>query len=180
MDILYYAVAVLVFIAVALATEAGWQWWFSTQSDAARRLSRRIKEVHTRESVKQRDTTGILKDNRLSQSASMDVLLRRLPGMLRLQIFLQQSGIGWSVAELLSFSALSFLVAYIVAAACVTDADAREHWDTSRLASRTVSATPTQPATESAGAATARGCRSDQPQLACRPCLALDVADVGG
>ena len=115
MDILYYAVAVLVFIAVALATEAGWQWWFSTQSDAARRLSRRIKEVHTRESVKQRDTTGILKDNRLSQSASMDVLLRRLPGILRLQIFLQQSGIGWSVAELLSFSALSFLVAYIVA-----------------------------------------------------------------
>ena len=115
MDILYYAVAVLVFIAVALAIEAGWQWWFSTQSEAARRLSRRIREVRVSDGGKQRSASGLLKDNRLSQSASVDVLLRRLPGSRRLQAFLQQSGIGWSVAELFSFSGLSFIAAFIVA-----------------------------------------------------------------
>jgi len=115
MDILYYAVAVLVFITVALVIEAGWQWWFSTQSEAARRLSRRIKEVRGGDGGTQRNAGSLLKDNRLSQSISVDIFLRRLPGMLRLQIFLQQSGLGWSVAEFLSFSALSFVAAFIVA-----------------------------------------------------------------
>ena len=115
MDILYYAVAVLVFIAVALSIEAGWQWWFSTQSEAARRLSRRIKEVRVGDGGKQNSTNSLLKDNRLSQSASVDIFLRRLPGILRLQTFLQQSGIGWSVAEFLAFAGLSFTAAFIVA-----------------------------------------------------------------
>ena len=115
MDILYYAVAVLVFIAVALAIEAGWQWWFSTQSEAARRLSRRIKEVRADDGGRQRNASSLLKDNRLSQSASVDIFLRRLPGTLRLQTFLQQSGIGWSVAEFFAFAGLSFTAAFIVA-----------------------------------------------------------------
>lgn len=116
MDFLYYAFAVLVFIAVALAIEAGWQWWFSNQSEAARRLSRRIRDVRSGESGTTRSTAGLLKDTRLSQSPSVDALLRRQPGMLRLQIFLQQSGVRWSVGEFLAFTMLSFAAAGVVAA----------------------------------------------------------------
>ncbi len=115
MDILYYAFAVLVFVAVALAIEAGWQWWFSTQSEAARRLNRRLREVRTNDSGKQRTAGGLLKDNRLAQTDSVDAHLRRFPGMLRLQIFLQQSGVSWSVAEFLSFTALSFAAVFLIA-----------------------------------------------------------------
>ena len=115
MDIHFYAVAVLVFIAVALATEAAWQWWFSTQSEAARRLQRRIKDIYASENSKQRTTSSFLKENRLSQSASGDVFLRKLPGILRLQMYLQQAGKGWFVAEFLSFSVLSFVVALVIA-----------------------------------------------------------------
>lgn len=115
MDILYYAFAALVFVAVALAIEAGWQWWFSTQSEAARRLNRRLREVRTNDSGKQRTAGGLLKDNRLAQTDSVDAHLRRFPGMLRLQIFLQQSGVSWSVAEFLSFTALSFAAVFLIA-----------------------------------------------------------------
>ncbi len=115
MDILYYAFAVLVFITVALTIEAGWQWWFYTQSEAARRLSRRIRDVRANDSGKQRSAGGLLKDNRLSQSDSVDAYLRRLPGLLRLQVFLQQSGARWSVAEFLSFTALSWVATFVLA-----------------------------------------------------------------
>ncbi len=115
MDILYYAFAVLVFIAVALATEAGWQWWFSNQSEAARRLRRRIQEVHADDGSKQRTGGGLLKDNRLSHSTSVDAFLRRQPGMLHLQTFLQQSGISWSVAEFIVYTGLSFGSALVIA-----------------------------------------------------------------
>lgn len=116
MDTLYYTVAVLVFVAVALAIEAGWQWWFSTQSEAARRISRRLRDVHAGDSDRQRNAGGLLKDNRLSQSVSVDTFLRRFPGVLRLQIFLHQSGISWSVSEFLSFTALSCAAAFSVSA----------------------------------------------------------------
>lgn len=115
MDILYYAIAVLVFIAVALAIEAGWQWWFSTQSVAARRLSRRLRDVRASDVGRERSAGGLLKDNRLSQSAFVDAFLRRLPGVLRLQVFLQQSGVSWSVAEFLFFTVISFVAVSFIA-----------------------------------------------------------------
>ncbi|MEY3721166.1 MAG: hypothetical protein RL618_1685, partial [Pseudomonadota bacterium] len=88
MDNLFYAVSVLVFTAVVLAIEAGWQWWFSNQSEAARRLSRRLREMHTSDGAKPNNAGGLLKDNRLSRSTTVDTFLRRLPGILHLQIFL--------------------------------------------------------------------------------------------
>ena len=42
MNLLYVGFTVFAFIAVALTIEAVWQWWFSTQSQSARRFSRRI------------------------------------------------------------------------------------------------------------------------------------------
>lgn len=115
MDNLFYAVSVLVFTAVVLAIEAGWQWWFSNQSEAARRLSRRLREMHTSDAAKPNNAGGLLKDNRLSRSTTVDTFLRRLPGILHLQIFLQQSGLSWSVSKFLSLTGLSFGGALTVA-----------------------------------------------------------------
>lgn len=114
MDFLYYTFAVLLFIAVALAVEVGWHWWFSSQSQAARRLSRRLREVRVSSIEGQNNTTSLLKDNRLSQSLQVDAMLHRLPGMLRLHEFLQQAGLSWTVAGFLSFTALAFLSAFVI------------------------------------------------------------------
>jgi tight adherence protein B len=115
MNTLYYAAAMLVFIAVALVIEAGWQWWFSTQSKAARRLSRRLQEIQTSQSTERRPSERLLKDNRLSQSTSVDTFLRKRAGILRLQLLLQQSGKSWRVADFLSYTALVFMFSILVA-----------------------------------------------------------------
>jgi tight adherence protein B len=114
MDFLYYAFITLLFIAVALATEAGWNYWFSSQSEAARRLRRRLQEVRSPSSEAQANNTSLLKDNRLSQSVQVDAMLRRLPGILRLHEFLQQAGLSWTVAGFLSFTTLAFLSAFVL------------------------------------------------------------------
>ncbi len=105
MDFLYYAFAVLVFIAVALAIEAGWQWWFSTQSRAARRMSKRLQQVRSQSRNGETGNVSLLKEQRLAQSAPLDALLRRLPGTFRLHTFLQQSGASWSVPVFLAIEA---------------------------------------------------------------------------
>ena len=114
MDFLFYAFAVLIFIAVALVIEASWQWWFSTQRAAAKRASRRLSNMI--EGDKQStERTSLLKDRRLAESAQAEQLLRRIPGLAKLDITLQQSGSKWSVAVLLIYSALFFIGALLLA-----------------------------------------------------------------
>ena len=114
MDFLYYAFAVLLFIAVALAIEAGWQLWFSTQSRAARRLTRRLQQERAPSGVAQGKGSGLLKDNRLAESAQLDAWLRRLPGMYQLNTFLQQSGSTWSVSVFLAFTGAAFVAGFML------------------------------------------------------------------
>ena len=115
MDFHYYAIAVLLFIAVALAIEAAWQLWFSTQSQAARRLSKRLQEVRSPGAAGDSKASGLLKDNRLSDSAQFDAWLRRMPGTGRLHAFLQQAGVSWSVASFLLSTTLAFMAGAVLA-----------------------------------------------------------------
>lgn len=115
MDFLYYTFAVLLFIAVALATEASWQWWFSNQSRSARRLSKRMQQVRMPAGAADDRVPGLLKDNRLSELVQLDALLRRVPGVYRLHTFLAQAGVSWSVAGFLSATALAFLAGAVLA-----------------------------------------------------------------
>ena len=114
MDLLYYGAFVLFFIAVALTVEVVWQWWFSSQSAAARRTQKRLKSVEaSREDGT--DNLSLLKRRRLAESASTEAFLRRLSGVELMDRVLQQSGCKWTVAGLLVNTALCFLIGLFIA-----------------------------------------------------------------
>lgn len=122
MDILYYGFALLVFLAAALAIEAAWQWWASSQSAAARRVRRRLSQVSQRQSVRSNtggsnsaSVEGLLKRRPFAESAKVDAWLKRIPGIYTIEIFLNQSGTDWSVGRFLLYSFLSGGLAFVLA-----------------------------------------------------------------
>lgn len=113
MDFLYYGSFVLLFIAVALGVELAWQWWFSSQSGAARRIRQRLKSVE----VGSKDGAAgksLLKRRRLAESAKTEALLRRMRGIDFLDRTLQQSGCNWTVSGLLVNTAICFLFGFLI------------------------------------------------------------------
>ncbi len=114
MDIVYYSAFVLIFIAVALGVEVAWQWWFSSQSGAARRTQQRLKSVET-DGKENAASKSLLKRRRLAESASTEAFLRRLRGIDLIDSTLQQSGCNWTVAGLLVNTALCFLFGLLIA-----------------------------------------------------------------
>lgn len=101
MNLLYYGFAVLVFIAVALSVEALWQWWFSTQSKAAKRLTNRLEEVRRSSMTSAADrqrASELYRHRRLAESQRAMVLLQKVPGIHSFDDYLRQSGMDRSVA----------------------------------------------------------------------------------
>lgn len=117
MDLLYYAFAVLVFIAAALTIEALWQWWFSSQSKAARRLNQRLQQIgskRARSSDGSADARNLWKEARLSESEEVEQYLLRVPGIQAFNSFLRQAGAEWNVARHLGYSALGGVAALLL------------------------------------------------------------------
>jgi len=106
MNLLYVGFTVFAFIAVALTIEAVWQWWFSTQSQSARRFSRRIGAL-TQGDGKTGRRVSLLKERRLSDSDRAHAFLRRFAITETIDTWLQQAGSRWSVATLLSWCLLA-------------------------------------------------------------------------
>lgn len=105
MNVLYLSFAVFVFIAAALAAEALWQWWFSTQSKSARRFSRRIASLSDGAAGSGR-RVSLLKQRRLAESDRMEALLRKWPVVETIDTWLQQAGSQWNVGRLLALCAI--------------------------------------------------------------------------
>lgn len=117
MDLLYYAFAVFVFIAVALCVEAIWQWWFSSQSRAARRLNQRLMQIGERRTAstgRAPDSLGLWKEARLSDSSRVEEWLERIPGVHRINSFLHQAGAAWNVARHLGYSVLTCIAGLVL------------------------------------------------------------------
>jgi len=113
MDWLYYGFGVLVFIAAALSTEAVWQWWFSSQSKAARRIGQRLRDLAAKRSAeRQSQPSRLFKELQLSESPRVEQALRRLPGIRRLNAFLGQGSASWNVARHLSYSGIGFVAGF--------------------------------------------------------------------
>lgn len=115
MDLLYYGFALLVFVAAALTIEAIYGWWFSTQSQAARRLSQRLDQVK-RNRVVQSDgrVDGLYKQRKLARHSKADEVLRQVPGIHGIDNWLQQSGTDWSVGRLLMYAGLAFGLGFLL------------------------------------------------------------------
>ena len=117
MDWLYYGFGVLVFIAAALSIEAVWQWWFSSQSRAARRIGQRLRDITAKRSTERHSQpTQLFKELPLAESKRTEELLRRLPGIRRLNNFLGQGNASWNVARHLSYSTLGFFAGFMFGA----------------------------------------------------------------
>ncbi len=115
MDWLYYGFGVLVFIAAALSIEAVWQWWFSSQSRAARRIGQRLRDLTAKRSAdRQAQPSRLFKELRLAESVRVEQLLRRIPGIRRLNAFLGQGSASWNVARHLAYSAAGFVAGFVL------------------------------------------------------------------
>jgi tight adherence protein B len=112
MDLLYYGCILLLFIAIALAREALWGWWFSKLSTKAKRLNKRLLQVTSINADTGRDTADLLKSRRLAKSDRVDLLLQRLPGVYRLHAYLMQAGLSWSVSQFLAMGMIIALVSF--------------------------------------------------------------------
>ena len=98
MDIVFYAVTVLLFSAVILGIEGAYLWWSGSHGAAARRIARRLRVMSGGiDSAGER--VSILKQRRFSQRPWLNALLQVLPPAHALDRLLIQSGTRWSVAQ---------------------------------------------------------------------------------
>jgi tight adherence protein B len=107
MNLLYYGFGVLVFVAAAFSVEVLWQWWFSTQSSAARKFSRRMQSLAGAKA----DSAGrvsLLKERRYADSDRLHEILRKLSVVDSLDIHLQQAGSSSNVGRLLAACVAAF------------------------------------------------------------------------
>lgn len=99
-DKIFTLMALLIFVAAAFFVEATWQWWFSSQSKAARRTKQRLQSSIP--SAQAGEGFGSLWLQRpLAASAVVEAWLKRMPGTAWLDRFLRQSGSPLRVDQLL-------------------------------------------------------------------------------
>jgi tight adherence protein B len=97
---IFYASIVLLFAAIVLSIEGVYEWWNSRHGAAARRIESRIRAVSAGGHLDGERLT-ILKQRLLSESSLLDRGLMYLPRVHAIDLFLQQSGVAWSVGRLL-------------------------------------------------------------------------------
>jgi len=99
----YYGFAILLFVAVVLFIEGVYVWWNDARGPEAKRIESRLRAM----SAGGMDTTGergtresILKERLLAESPALQRALLRVPRVHRIDRLLEQSGLTWSVAQL--------------------------------------------------------------------------------
>lgn len=113
MNLLFLGFSLLIFIATAFAVEAFWRWWFSTQSQAARRFSQRIQAVGGTQ-AQSAYRVSLLKQRRLSDSHDIDNFLRKIPAAQTLDIQLQQAGSTSTVGRVMTYASAGVSVGFLL------------------------------------------------------------------
>jgi tight adherence protein B len=111
MDYLYYLFATLIFIAVVLLIEGVYLTWNASKGPEAERVARRLRLMSAGGHGGEQNIS-IIKERLLSQTPMMQRLLLQVPRIGALDRVLLQSGLSWSVAELIGMSLLAFLVPF--------------------------------------------------------------------
>jgi tight adherence protein B len=114
MDALYLVFGVFLFIAVVLLVEGAYLMWNTSKGPEAKRIARRLRLMSAGTS-QAGDEVSILKSRMLSQTPAIERLLLQAPRIQQLDRLLEQSGLTWSVAELLGMMALSAVAGAAVA-----------------------------------------------------------------
>lgn len=95
----FLVMSVLVFIAVLLLLEGGYLLWKTYKGPDARKIETRIRAISA--SLDKSQQTQLLKQRMLSEVPVLERLLLGISRAHRLDRFIQQSGLGWSVSKLL-------------------------------------------------------------------------------
>lgn len=102
---IFYASIVLLFVAVALALEGVYEYWNSRHGPVARRVDSRIRAVSAGGQVS-KEQLSILKARMLGGSTWSGQLMLHIPRVHAIDLFLQQSGLTWTVARLIGTCAV--------------------------------------------------------------------------
>jgi len=114
MDIGLYVVIVLVFAAVIFLLEGVYLWWTASHGRQARRIEQRLRAMSPLAAGDAVQLT-LLKERTLSDSLTLQRLLKRVPHMAQLDRFLAQSGLDWSAATAITYSAAAGVAGAVVA-----------------------------------------------------------------
>src|SRR5512132_520786 len=114
MDTLYVVFGVLLFIGVVLLVEGVYVMWNTSKGPEAKRIARRLRLMSAGAS-QSGEEASILKSRVLSETPSFERLLLLAPRVKQLDRLLEQSGLTWSVAELLGLMVLAAAVAVVIA-----------------------------------------------------------------
>ncbi|MES2129184.1 MAG: type II secretion system F family protein [Pseudomonadota bacterium] len=101
MDNIYYIIGILVFVAAVLMLEGAFLFWNNTRGPAAERIARRLRIMTARTDIRQ---STMIRERLLSETPELHRLFSRLPHVDKIDVMLQQSGMGWNVAKLTAFS----------------------------------------------------------------------------
>ncbi|AKU20349.1 type II secretion system F family protein [Massilia sp. NR 4-1] len=110
MDYLYYITGIVVFLAVVLLIEGLYLSWNSSKGPEAERVARRLRMMSAGAHSGQQ-SNSLIKQRLLAESPALQRLLLEIPRIGQVDRLLEQSGLRWSVADLLGLTALSFAFA---------------------------------------------------------------------
>ena len=109
--VLYYVFAILLFVAVVLFVEGIYVWWNDARGPEARRIESRLR-LMSAGGHDDKKSFSILKERMLADSPAMQRALLRVPRIHLLDRLIEQSGLSWSVAQLLGIM-LAFGIVWI-------------------------------------------------------------------
>jgi tight adherence protein B len=113
MDLVFYGFAVLVFAAAILLIEGLFLWWTGTHGGEAQRISRRLR-LMSGGIGPDAERVSILKQRRYSKNDSVDQLLHRIRLANSIDLLLLQSGVKWSLSQVLLASLLLMCVGLLL------------------------------------------------------------------
>ncbi|HJU70883.1 MAG TPA: type II secretion system F family protein [Paucimonas sp.] len=100
----FLIVSVLVFIAVILLVESLFMLWQSYKGPAAKKIEKRLQALSA--SLDRTGQAHLLKQRMLSEVPALERLLLNIPRAHRLDRFILQAGLDWTVSRLLLSSAV--------------------------------------------------------------------------
>jgi tight adherence protein B len=103
MDYLYYATGILVFVAVVLLIEGMYLTWNSAKGPEAERVARRLRMMSAGGHATG-ESASMIKKRLLSESPVFQRLLLQMPRVSQLDRLLEQSGLTWTVSDLIVLS----------------------------------------------------------------------------
>ena len=103
MDTTLLAFAVLGFVAIVLLIESVYLYWNSHHGPVVKRMDARIRAMSAGGHVSG-EQMSILKQRLLSESPTLTRMLMRMPRVHRLDLYLQQSGLTWSVGRFVGYT----------------------------------------------------------------------------